>query len=323
MDAGSREAVAYRAARMYYGDDRTMESIATELSVSRATVSRLLRDARDSGIVQISVRSPHERTAALAQRIREMHGVEAHVAASEVGDSHTSREDVVAQLAAEVLDDLVVPDSVVALAWGRTTTTVAAHLPRRPVPGLQVVQLNGAVNSHPEGVDPGYGSGASTVEAFGRAYGARAHLFAVPAFFDYEETRTALWRERSTRRVLDLQRRAALAVFGVGTFTGGIPSQVYSSGYLSSTDLYELNRHRVVGDVCTVFLRPDGSYDGIDLNRRCSGPVPPQLRTIPRRLCVVNGPHKVPALRAALAAGVATNLVLDQVSATHLLEGAA
>lgn len=323
MGTPSRDAIAYRAARMYYRDDRTMESIATELSMSRATVSRLLRDARDSGMVLITVRSPHERTEALARRLREAHGVQAHVAASDVEDSHRSREDSVAQLAAETMDELVLPESVVAVAWGRTTTAVAQHLPRRPVSGMQVVQLNGAVNSHPEGVDLGYGSGVSTVEEFGRAYGARVHLFAVPAFFDYEETRTALWRERSTRRVLDLQRRAALAVFGVGTFTGGIPSQVYSSGYLSGTDLSELNRHRVVGDVCTVFLRADGSHDGIGLNRRCSGPLPPQLRTIPRRLCVVNGPHKVPALRAALAAGVVTDLVLDQVSATHLLEGAA
>lgn len=300
-----------------------MESIAAELRMSRSTVSRLLRDARAAGIVRISLRSPADRTESLAQRVGTLHGVEAHVAASDVRDPPASRQDAVARLAAEVLGGLVLPESIVAVAWGTTTTAVSARLPSRAVPGVQVVQLNGAVNSQPEGMELGFGSGASTVEAFARAYGGRAHVFAVPAFFDYEETRTALWRERSTRRILDLQRRASLAVFGIGTFSGGVPSQVYSTGYLSRTDLQELTRHRVVGDVCTVFLRADGSFDGIGLNRRCSGPLPPQLRTIPRRVCVVNGPHKVPALRAALAAGVVTDLILDQVSANHLLDGAA
>ena len=324
MKSTFREKMEYTAARMYYGEHRTMQTIARELGVSRSTVSRLLQEARDQGIVRISLHPPTDRSSALEHRISEDHGVRAHVAAVGQRDDARERARATASLAAGVVDSLVSPDMVVGAAWGATMTSVVGRLPEREVPGLQVVQLNGAVNSQPEPVEAahsGLNIGMGVVERFARAYSGRPHLFAVPAFFDYEQTKQALWQERSTRRILDLQRRASLAVFGVGTFEEGTPSQVYAEGYLSRDDLNRLTDQEVVGDVCTVFLRDDGSWADVGLNRRCSGPRPDELSRVPRRVCVVNGPHKVPALRGALAAGLVTDLVLDQVSATRLAHG--
>lgn len=321
MKASYREKAEYHAARMYYGEHRTMQSVAAELGVSRSTVSRLLQQARRQGIVRISLHPPVDRTSALEHRIGEFYGVRAHVAVSERGDDPARRSDSVSVLAAGLIDRLVTPGAVVGVAWGQTMTSVVARLNRREVPDLHVVQLNGAVNSEPEGIGAPLGTGIGVVERFAAAYGARAHVFAVPAFFDYEETKKALWRERSTRRILDMHRRASLAVFGVGTFAEGQASQVYSGGYLSRDDLNALSAEQVVGDVCTVFLRADGSWEDIALNSRGSGPVPTELVEVPRRVCVVNGPHKVPALRGALAAGLVTDLVLDQISADRLAYG--
>ena len=54
----SRQSDALRAAQLYYLQDLTMDAIARELRTSRSTVSRLLAAARDSGLVQIQIRSP-------------------------------------------------------------------------------------------------------------------------------------------------------------------------------------------------------------------------------------------------------------------------
>ena len=43
----------YEAAQLYYIHNMTMDAIAARLGVSRATVSRLLKSARESGMVQI------------------------------------------------------------------------------------------------------------------------------------------------------------------------------------------------------------------------------------------------------------------------------
>ena len=144
------------------------------------------------------------------------------------------------------------------------------------------------------------------------------HLFPVPAFFDFAETRDAMWRERSVARVLDVQRRADIALFSVGAVGGEVPSHVYSAGYLEPQDIETLSVEGIVGDVCTVFLRADGSYDDLSLNKRATGPTPAELRRIPRRLCAVAGDSKVRPLLAALRAGVITHLVLDEQTAAGL-----
>src|SRR5690606_24231211 len=125
----------------------------------------------------------------------------------------------------------------------------------------------------------------------------------VPAFFDYAGTKEAMWRERSVQRVVELQQRADIALFSVGALRGELPSHVYSAGYLEPDDVTRLDREGVVGDVCTVFLREDGTYRDIEINQRATGPAPDQLRAIPRRVCAVAGDNKVLPLRAALRAG--------------------
>lgn len=58
---GSRERDALRAAQLYYLQDLKMEVIARELGTSRSTVSRLLTQARRTGMVSISI-SPSDCT---------------------------------------------------------------------------------------------------------------------------------------------------------------------------------------------------------------------------------------------------------------------
>ena len=131
---------------------------------------------------------------------------------------------------------------------------VSAALPSRSVPGLTVVQLNGASDPVREGPSAG-----EVLSRMRLSLGARTISFPVPAFFDHVATREAMWSERSVKRVLSVARRASLAVFGVGSLVGGLPSHVYESGYFDDEDRAAMARDRVVGDVCTVLLRENGS----------------------------------------------------------------
>ncbi|MBG6225576.1 DNA-binding transcriptional regulator LsrR (DeoR family) [Arthrobacter sp. CAN_A2] len=312
---GSRSRDALRAAQMYYLQDLTMNAIARELRTSRSTVSRLLSMARETGLVQIQVNNPSERAPALEQQIRRRFGVEAHVVpvADSVNDSEVL--DRVAIQAARTIGPLVDSNAIIGVAWGSTLSAVSHHLTRKQTHDSTIVQLNGAGNTQTTGIT--YAS--EILRRFGQAYGARVEQFPVPAFFDQAETKAAMWDERSVRRILDLQRRMTMAIFGVGSIGAGVPSHVYSGGYLDRKDLDTLERDEVVGDVATMFFRADGSHSDILLNRRSTGPDLDALSRVRRRICVVSGESKIDGLRGALAASLATDLILDEGSARRLL----
>lgn len=94
---------------------------------------------------------------------------------------------------------------------------------------------------------------------------------------------------------------------------------ISNSSYLEREDFALLSANGVVGDVCTVFLREDGTYTDLRLNERATGPNPDELQMIPRRLCAAAGNAKVMPIRAALKAGVATHLVVDEGLASQLI----
>lgn len=87
------------------------------------------------------------------------------------------------------------------------------------------------------------------------AFGCDVVHFPVPAFFDFASTKEAMWRERMVTRVLGLQSRLDLVIFGVGALEGPLQSHVYASGYLDEEDTQQVIDEHVVGDICTVLLR--------------------------------------------------------------------
>ena len=304
-----------RAAQLYYLQDETMDSIASTLRVSRSTVSRLLKRARATGIVRITVADDAATGRRLADAVTARFGVRAHIV--EVRDSAADHQrlDQVARVAARLLTSWVEPGSTIGIAWGTTVSAIAAHLAPVSTTGVTIVQLNGSAHTRPSGVL----YAQELLSAIARAFDADIAYFPTPAIFDYASTKEALWRESAVRYLLQARTQVDFAVFGVGATAGRLASEVYRAGYLTADDARALGRERVVGDVCTVFLREDGSYEDIEVNTRASGPTPRELARIPRRMCVVVGEHKVPALVGALSAGVVTDLVIDARTAVALL----
>ena len=221
-----------------------------------------------------------------------------------------------ATVAGSAISDAVTDSTMVGIAWGTTISAVSQRMVPKQVDEVTIVQLNGAANPTTTGLP----YAGEILGNFGRMFNAKVLPFPVPAFFDYAETRTAMWRERSIRAVRDIGRNVDIAVFGVGSFTSPVASHVYAGGYLSKEEVAQLRADGVVGDVCTVLIRADGSYEDIEINMRTTGPSPAELAKISKRVCVVAGPAKAPALAAVLRSGAVTDLVLDDECAQAVLD---
>lgn len=308
-----RERLAIEVARRYYVDNEAMPDLATAYGVSRSTISRLITLARERDWVRIEIIDPDAHEPESVHSLRERFGL---ASITSVTVRPNVRDlDLVGHRAAELLGSMITDHQAVGVAWGTTTGAVAAWLRPAPRVGVTVVQLNGA--GSPTDLEVDY-----SIDILGRfceAWNASAVHFPVPAFFDRADTRTALWQERSIKRVLRIQCQCDVAVFSVGSRKADPPSRVYAAGYLSTADRRELDDDGAVGDIATHFYDRNGASEQIHINQRASGLPPEGLRRIPRRVCVAAGIGKIDALAGALRGGYVTDLVAD----SELLDGVA
>jgi deoxyribonucleoside regulator len=314
-----QRALAVQVARLYYYQGLTTEMIARELGLSRPKVSRLLSFARSSGLVEITIQDSRAYPQELETAIQKQYRVE-DVRVIQVPANSREDEwlDRVATFAAAHLNGLIHSEMTVGIAWGTTLDAISRHLVPKPCKNVDLVQLNGSANIL---AFNNFYIG-EIYSRFALNYGARAHLFPVPTFFDYAETKAAMLRERSVQRILKMIASCDLLVYSIGAFGARVPSHVYVGGYLEKKDFRELKKSGAVGDIATVFFRADGSFRGIPLNARASGPDLAITQHAKHALCVVSGLGKVEGLRAALRGGLMSELIVDEPTAVALLKSA-
>lgn len=314
---GHRVDEALEIAQKYYLHGMTMDVIARQLETSRSTVSRLLQFARDSGLVEIRVMPPRSRAHPLERVIAQTYDVRAHVVPVPNTATTVERLERTAIQAARLLNSVFESDMIIGLSWGTMVHAISQCLIPKPTTNCQFVQLNGMGFSRTTGSH--YAS--AIMDAFASAFEAYVWQFPVPVFFDRPETKAALLEERSLQSIVALQRSVDAVLFSVGTVTQGVPSSPYLHGYfLDEADFGLLAEDHAVGDIATTYLRLDGSHDGIRFNARTSGPDLDRIREVKHRICAVAGDHKIDALQAALVGGFVTELVVDEVTVTGLLE---
>ncbi|MBK8901242.1 MAG: sugar-binding transcriptional regulator [Anaerolineaceae bacterium] len=307
---------ALHAAQMYYYQNLPMKKIAAELQVSHSTVSRLLSWARDQGLIEIRINDIRGRADSLEESLKlhfKLNDVQI-VPVPEIAGEQAWQERV-ARVAASYLNQCIESGMILGVAWGGTINRVAANLAPKSLVGVQVVQLNGGEIVS----NPSINHAGGLVTQFATNYEGKAHLFPVPTFFDYPETKQMLWRERSIQQILELHSQADILLYTVGSWHGQLMSATYMGNYLQKSDFASMEEHGVVGDIANIMMRQDGSYAGIPLNERACGPKLELFRKAARSICVVSGYNKLAGLRAALAGGYVTDLILDEPTGHKLL----
>lgn len=124
--------------RDYFLEGKSKVQIAEDHGLSRFQVASLIQEARDEGIVRISIHVPDDESdATLAAAL----GIDRVVTVG--ADSATVVRSDLARSVADVVGRTVAPGDTVGMAWSRTLQETVRHLP--PMPTCAFVQLSGAI----------------------------------------------------------------------------------------------------------------------------------------------------------------------------------
>jgi deoxyribonucleoside regulator len=327
--------VAYR----YYEDGHSQETIAKMELCSRQTVSKALQKAKEQGIVHISI-ATDLRTGYLynlSRKARRQLNLEDLVLVpgrtfENIGVDETLN-DVVAEIAnaaADYLDQLLTDSDILAVSGGRIfMRNVVRYLkPTKPLPHLRVVSTLGFVA-------PRTSPGDANLIAYdiARAYCAPHTWYTIPAFIrtgipgvSPEKLLEDNIQTIVTGQAIELNEKAN--VFIIGLWPPHTNNEVVMRGTFTREQIEEIEAFHPAVDINHWFFDAEG---------RCINEMmdpPPYYVTgfpIPRLkekirkegtkviLVAGAGPSYVPAIRAALKAGLANILITDHITAEQLI----
>jgi len=299
------------AAWLYYSQNRTQNSVADELGISRASVANYLAEARARGLVKINLDPNLLAKMQLGQAACVRFGLqETHVIPTS-DDGFTLRQNL-GVAGANILADRINDDSVLGVAWGRTMLALAQALPEQKLPTMRVVQVSGS------SIDDEEFSPEFCTALIASRLGAKCNNFHAPAIVSSAQMRTQLMDEPALLRHFQLIESCDTVVFSVA----GLDDSTFFAdpGTISPAATKDYMERGAVGLALGQFIGADGGVIEGELAGRVIGLSIQDLKKTPTRICIAGGVEKITVLRAILNEGYATHLVTDALTARGLLE---
>jgi DNA-binding transcriptional regulator LsrR (DeoR family) len=303
-----------QAAWLYHVGQMSQEEVSRRLGISRFKVLRMLAEARDMGLVRVTLEHETSGTLALADRLAARFGLtEAQVAPMPGGldDEETARR-AVGIVAAGFLTRIGRSEGALSIGvgWGRTMAAMANALTGLRNPNLCFVSLMGSLARATET------SPFDVCTRLAALTGGTAMFLAAPFLTDSEEDCRVVLKQRLVRETLQAARNAPFSIISLGDCSP--QALLTTSGILTEAETADLQRAKAVADSTGKFFCVDGSLADTDLNRRAPSIGLDDLRATDVMLLGA-GAAKARATLALMRAGIVNRLIADEGLARALL----
>ncbi|PZQ95983.1 MAG: DNA-binding transcriptional regulator [Cereibacter sphaeroides] len=311
-----------RAAWLYHIGGLNQEATAKRLGITRARVNKLLSDARDTGLVSVTINPANVGLLPVEEAIRQRYGLDFCICTPALGHDvgHSESDAVLAPFAFRAVGAAAaahlrrhlanVSHAVVGTGWGRTLEQMTLQLAGVSAPTARFISLMGSLTSN-LAYNP-----FEVVHSFARTTGAEGFFLPVPFIADTPEVRDILLSQQSVQQALILARSTTVAYISLGELRE--ESLLRKQGMISVEELSQLREAGAVGDTNGLFFDAEGRPVDHPLNRRT---IALGFEDLARTstVALVAGRSKLQAAKGFLASGIAAGLIIDGDTALELV----
>ena len=309
------EELLLRVAWFYYKDELTQDEIARRLSVSRASVGRMLDRARRVGLVSINLNADHLDAFEVSSELRRTFSLTEALVVPDHDKEPADHHLLNARLGlggAQFMSTHLRPGGTLGVGWGETVSRVIASVNFGAVGPVHMVTLTGGVDGYLQTILSSKGESGTEPEA------ATATIIPTPIVASTPRLAAALKAEPAIQQVLTQACGVDQAIVGVGT--PAADATIVQMGYLAADDVRLLHDRGVVGDILGQFFDADGRVVNLPIHERRIGIELSDLASIPKVVGVAGGLHKAEAILGALRGGFLDVLVTNELVALRLLQ---
>ncbi|RJQ44601.1 MAG: sugar-binding transcriptional regulator [Anaerolineaceae bacterium] len=301
-------------AREYYVNKKTQAEIAEEFDLSRPTISKLLQEAEDENIVQISIIDPLYRDSELANHLRDVLQLQNVIVVygSRKNPGITQKNIAInaAWYFCKVIDDTI---HKIGIGWGRTMFQVSLAVETAVRGDIQFIPLLGGVGQ----INPSF-QVHQIIQRIADVCGGTWLQLHVPGIIENKEIRRDLLKSRDVQEVISNWENLDLALVGIGEAPPFKRNIIFES-YVDDAEKTQLLEKKAVGDICMRFFDINGKI--IDYLKQEIISIPLHiLKNTPRVVAAAGGPRKARSIIGACRGGFITDLVVDEDTGNEILQ---
>lgn len=296
-----------KVAELYYYRKKSQKEIGVLLHLSPATVSRILQEALDIGVVKVEISKEASDYGELEYSLEKKYGLDKVVVVKSLNNKDNWHiKKILGQATKEVFTKIVEPGDKVGIGPGETIYEMISSLNVEDVVfNIKLAPLMGGWCSSQLNTETSnlIFNMASTLQC-------EYYMLLAPAVVSNKDVKEALIKESEIKQVIKLWDQIDLAVFSIG-------SEIIHG---SHRDYYEsAESGDGVGDVVGWIIDSKGDLVDYELNERLISIPLDTLKKIPKRIAVGGDRHKCMSVKAVLEGGYATHLVTDYNTALYIL----
>ncbi len=295
-------------ARRYYLDNQKQSDIARELGISRPLVSRILAEARERGVVEITVHDPEAESAGLLERLRRSSSIQGGVLVED-GEDNDATNQLLSEGAVELLEQL--DARRLGVGWGYLIGQLVTWLEEHPRLESSITDICPLVGN--ASIPARNYQSNENVRLMAQQLGAVPHFLYLPALPESLEEKQLLCSSEIYRQIDQEWQRLDTALVNIGDY----PSSPDFASLVRYGSL--LQRQRACGRMLIYYFNEAGAVIQSEQDFAIQIPID-TLRRCPRIIGVCSANTSVKALRGALQSGFLTHIVTRAGLVKALLE---
>ena len=307
----------YNIARMYYLEQFGQQQIADITGVSRPQVSRMLKEARQCGLVDITVHPPYSiSNETLVRKLKEclnlnaVHVVDVNTCRTE---ERKERRAIITAFAADYLCRQFKGHHRIGIGWGASLYNTVLAMPfnanRHDICFVPLVG-NACI------ADPCYQTN-SIVDRIAEKFKASKIFLNAPAFVGDEKISNYLFEMNGLHKSDSMWNGLECDLFSLGASAGYdriITDYLYSAGLLDDR-MEDIG----VADILGIFLDQKGETVVTSKQIQHLAISLEKLKQIPRRICLAYYEEKAEGILLASRMGLISELITDSYTALEII----
>ncbi len=297
----------------YYQDGATQEEISKRFGLTRVKVGRLLKRARDIGIVEITVKYHPVFSAKLEEKLKETFGLKRALIALDQPSEEEQRT-LIASVVSTYLSSSLNDNMVISVGQGRNVSAVSEHIGIVTPKECTFVASIGGI--HPRG---GMLNADHISRQFAKTFGGVSETLYAPAYISDPDLRNTLMNDITVRQTMDIARKADVALVGIGDLAEN--SYMVNQGWFSVQEMVEARiQQGVVGEVGGYdFFDIKGEVQDTKMSNRVVGLTIADYQKIPEVIAIAAENSKPLSILGALRTGAIDVLATSVANAITIL----